>query len=242
MLSDATRRDLRLAFRSLRTHRGFAFVAVVTLALGIGATTAIFSVLRGVLLRPLPYAEAERLVRVERPARGIDGVDVGFSVADVQDFRARNRSLAGLAEFHTMTFNLMSRGRPLRAQTGVVSADYFDVLGVRARLGRTFRPADDAHGAEPVLVLGHEFWQQVMGGDPNVVGRTIEMTGRMHTVVGVLPPLPNTMGAEVYMPTPSCPFRSDPATVSDRSRRMVATVGRFPAVGRARRCRQRDVA
>ena len=227
MLSDATRRDLRLALRSLRQHRGFAVVAVLTLALGIGATTAIVSVIHGVLLRPLPYAAADRLVRVERPAGGIDGIDVGFSVADVRDFRARGRSLAGLAEYHSMTFNLVSRGQPLRAQTGVVSANYFDVLGVRPVLGRAFRPGDDEHGAAPVLVLSHEFWQRVLGGDPNVVGRAIEMTGRMHTVVGVLPPLPTLMAAEVYMPTPSCPFRSDPQTIADRTRRMVAAVGRL---------------
>jgi predicted permease len=219
--------DLRLALRTLRARRGFALVAILTLALGIGASTAIFGVLRAVVLRPLPYADGDRLVHVERPALGGD-VDVGFSAPDVADFRARQRSLAGLAEYHSMTFNLVSRGEPLRVQTGVVSADFFDVLGVRPLLGRTFRPGDDAHGAAPVVVVSHAFWRSRLGGDPRAVGRTVEMTGRAHTVVGVLPPLPAFPdGSEVFMPVPSCPFRSNPETQADREQRMVTLLGRL---------------
>jgi predicted permease len=222
------RRDLRVALRSLRARPGFAAIAILTLALGIGASTALFGVLRAVVLRPLPYADGDRLVHVERPARGVDEADVGFSVPDVVDFRARQRSLAGVAEYHSMTFNLLSRGEPLRVQTGVVSADFFDVLGVRAALGRTFRPGDDAPGAAPVVVVSHAFWQSRLGGDPKAVGRVVEMTGRAHTVVGVLPPLPAFPdGNEVFMPVPSCPFRSDPETVGDRQRRMVTLLGRL---------------
>ena len=206
----------------------FAAVAILTLALGIGSSTALFGVLQAVLLRPLPYADGDRLVHLQRPARGIDDADVGFSVPDVEDFRARQRSLAGLAEYHSMTFNLLSRGEPLRVQTGVVSADFFAVLGVRPLLGRTLGPGDDAPDAPPVVVVSHAFWQTRLGGDPQVVGRTVEMTGRSHTVVGVLPPLPAFPdGDEVFMPVPSCPFRSHPATIAGRERRMVTLLGRL---------------
>ncbi len=236
------RADLRIALRALRARRGFALVAALTLALGIGASTAIFGVLRAVVLRPLPYADGDRLVHLERPADGIDGEDVGFSAPDVADFRARQRSLAGLAEYHTMTFNLVNRGEPLRVQTGVVSADFFTVLGVRPMLGRTFRPGDDAPGAAPVVVVSHGFWQSRLGGDPRAVGRTVEMTGRAHTVVGVLPPLPVfPSGDEVFMTIPSCPFRSNPETATDREARMLTVLGRLrPGVTAAQA--ERDLA
>ena len=214
--------DLRFAARTLRRNPGFTLVAVLTLALGIGANTAIFSVINGIMLRTPAYGTADRLVRVERPARASDGEDAGFSATDVHDYRAGSRSLAALAEYHSMTFNLVGRSEPLRVQTGVVSANYFDVLGVAPLLGRTFRAGDDSAGSPPVLVVSHAFWQSRLGGDPNVVGQTFEMTDRVHTVVGVLPPLPAYPDAnDVYMPTTSCPFRSSENARGDRDHRMV---------------------
>jgi predicted permease len=238
----AARGDLLIALRALRLRPGFAAAAVLTLALGIAASTAVFGVLRAVVLRPLPYAEGDRLVHVERPAAGAGDEDVGFSPPDVADVRARQRTLAGLAEYHSMTFNLLDRGRPLRVQTGVVSADFFGVLGVRPALGRTFRPGDDAPGAAPVIVVSHAFWRAHLGGDPRAVGRTVQMTGRAHTVVGVLPPLPSfPRGDEVFMPVPSCPYRSHPATAADRGARMVTLLGRLrPGVSQA--AAERDLA
>jgi predicted permease len=238
-LSDAlatTRTDLRGALRSLRMRPGFAILAMLTLALGIGASTALFGVMRAVVLRPLPYADGERLVHLRRPAAGLDGIDLRFAVPDVADFRARQRALAGMAEYHTMTFNLVNRGEPLRVRTGVVSADFFQVLGIRPLLGRTFRPGDDAPGAEPVMVVSHEFWRSRLGGDPRAVGRTVEMSGRAHAVVGVLPPLPAFPDEdEVFMPTPSCPFRSSPEVQTSRENRLVTLIGRLrPGVEVAR--------
>jgi predicted permease len=149
-------------------------------------------------------------------------------VPDVEDFRARQRALAGLAEYHSMTFNLVSRGEPLRVRTGVVSADYFAVLGVRPQLGRAFRAGDDAPGATPVMVVSHEFWRSRLGSDPQAVGRTVEMTGRAHTVVGVLPPLPAFPDEnEVYVPLPSCPFRERAAAEANRDARLVTLFGRL---------------
>jgi putative ABC transport system permease protein len=117
-----------------------------------------------------------------------------------------------------MPFILLGRGEPRRVQTGVVSANYFDVLGVRPMLGRGFRAGEDQPGAEPVLVLSYGFWQDRLGGDPDIVGRTFEMNDRIHTVIGVLPPVPQYPAEnDVYMPTSSCPFRSSPFTVNTRT-------------------------
>ena len=131
--------DLRFAFRSLRKSPGFTFVSILTLALGIGANTAVFSMIRGVLLRPLPYADGERLVYLRQPAP-LSGVqNAQFSVAELGDYRARSRGLQSIVEYHSMPFILLGRGEPRRVQTGVVSANYFDVLGVKPLLGRGFR-------------------------------------------------------------------------------------------------------
>ena len=127
-----------------------------------------------------------------------------------------------------MPFILLGRGEPRRVQTGVVSANYFDVLGVRPLLGRTFRAGEDQAGAEPVLVLSYGFWQNRLGGDPGIVGRTFEMNDRIHTVVGVLPPVPQYPAEnDVYMPASSCPFRSSPFTLSSRTARMLHLFGRL---------------
>jgi hypothetical protein len=138
---------------------GFAAVAVLTLALGIGSSTALFGVLQAVLLRPLPYADGDRLVHLRRPAYGIDDADVGFSVPDVEDFRARQRSLVGLAEYHSMTFNLLSRGEPLRVQTRGVSGRLLRGARRAPAARPHVRPGDDAPDAPPVVVVSHAFWQ-----------------------------------------------------------------------------------
>ena len=138
--------DLRFAFRSLRKSPGFTLVAVLTLALGIGANTAVFSMVRGVLLRPLPYENGERLVYLRQPAPLAGVANAQFSVLELADYRAGARTLQALVEYHSMPFILLGRGEPRRVQTGVVSANYFDVLGVRPLLGRTFRTGEDQAG------------------------------------------------------------------------------------------------
>ncbi len=152
--------DVRFALRTLRKNPGFTIAAVVTLALGIGANTAIFSLVNGVLLRPLPYLDDGDLVvlRQKAPKAGID--NLAFSVQEVYDYRDQNQSLGSLVEYHHMTFTLLGRGEPERVTTGVVSAEFFDLLGVKPIHGRTFRGSDDEPGAEAVLVLSHPLAQR----------------------------------------------------------------------------------
>ena len=127
-----------------------------------------------------------------------------------------------------MSFNLLGRGEASRVQAGVVSTDFFDVLGVSPILGRTFRPDDDSKNAPAVLVLSFGYWQNALGGDPQVVGRTFEMNDRVHTVVGVLPAIPQFPEEnDVYMPPSACPFRSNPETIANRNARMLNAIGRL---------------
>ena len=220
--------DLRFALRSLSKSPGFALVSVLTLALGIGANTAVFSMIRGVLLRPLPYEHGERLVYLRQPAPLGGVVNAQFSPLELADYRQRSRAMESLVEYHSMPFILLGQGEPRRVQTGVVSANFFDVLGVRPLRGRTFRPGEDQASAEPVLVLSYGFWINRLGGDPAIVGKTFEMNDRIHTVIGVLPPVPQYPAEnDVYMPSSSCPFRMGPFALNQRTARMLHIFGRL---------------
>ncbi len=220
--------DLRFAFRTLKKSPGFTLVALLTLGLGIGANTAIFSMIHGVLLRPLPYAEGERLVYLKQPAALAGVENARFSPLEFADYQAGARSLEGVVEYHSMPFILLGQGEPRRVQTGVVSASFFDLLGVRPVLGRTFRAGEDQPGAEPVLLLSYGFWKSHLGGDPHIVGSTFEMNDRIHTVVGVLPPVPQyPQENDVYMPVSACPFRMGERTREDRGARMLTLFGRL---------------
>ena len=220
--------DLRFALRSLGRSPGFTLVSVLTLALGIGANTAVFSMIRGVLLRPLPYEHGERLVYLRQPAPLGGVVNAQFSPLELADYRQRSRAMESLVEYHSMPFILLGQGEPRRVQTGVVSANFFDVLGVRPLRGRTFRPGEDQPTAAPVLVLSYGFWQNRLGGDPAIVGKTFEMNDRIHTVVGVLPPVPQYPAEnDVYMPSSSCPFRMGQFTLNTRTARMLHIFGRM---------------
>src|SRR5262245_38782842 len=227
-LLDHLRRDFRFAFRSLRKNPGFTIVAVVTLALGIGANTAIFSVLNGVLLRPLPYEHDESLVlvRQELPSAGIPRLN--FSVHDIEDYRNQNSTFSSMVEYHEMSFVLLGGEEAQRVQTGVVSWNFFEVLGLKPLLGRTFSSDDERHGAEAVLVLSYEYWQRSFGGDLAIIGRQFQMNDRVHVVVGVLPPVPQfPRENDVYMPTSACPFRSADTFIANRNSRMMGVVGRL---------------
>src|SRR5262249_31443122 len=134
-----------------------------------------------------------------------------------KDYASLTPSLEDVVEYHSMNFTLLGGPEPQRVRTGVVSAQFFRLLGVEPILGRTFRDGEDALGAEAVLVLSHSYWQQKLGGAPGVVGRTFEMTARVPTVAGVLPPLPGYPGEnDVYMPASACPFRSRPSVLENR--------------------------
>jgi len=200
--------DLRYATRTLGRAPAYTAIAVLTLALGIGANTAIFSVIHGVLLKDLPFANGARVVRLKQPVAAGQIDDAGFSVREIADLRSRSRSLQTIVEYHSMSFNMLRRGEPQRVQTGVVSANYFDALGVRPLLGRAFREGEDQAGATPVVVLSYRFWRERLGGDTTIIGKTVEMTDRVHTVIGILPPLPAFPNDnDVFMPVSSCPFR-----------------------------------
>jgi predicted permease len=228
---DVLAQDLRFAVRNLRKYPGYTAVVLLTLALGIGANTAIFSVVHAVLLRPLPYANGDRLVEVRQHAPKIGVSDASVSVKELADYRAQTPSLDAMVEYHQMSFNMLGRGEASRVQTGVVSPEFFDVLGVTPILGRTFRPADDSPNAPAVLILAYAYWQNALGGDPDVIGRTFELNDRIHTVVGVLPPIPQFPRSDppddVYMPPSACPFRSSPQMLQTRSARMLTAIGRL---------------
>jgi putative ABC transport system permease protein len=217
---DEVRRALRHAGRALIRSPWFAAVAVATLGLGIGANTAIFSVIHAVLIAPLPYDDAGRLVLIRQSAPLAGQTDVGVSIRELYDYRERLDSFEGLVEFHQMDFDLLRRGDPDRGATGVVSHTFYDVLGIPPLLGRTFVEPDDRAGAEAVLVLGHAYWQSRFGGDPGVIGQVLEMNDRAHTVIGVLPAValyPNEV--DVFMPTSACPFRAAGETEMAGNRR-----------------------
>ncbi|HXW05419.1 MAG TPA: ABC transporter permease [Vicinamibacterales bacterium] len=227
-MTEAVAQDLRYGARGIRKSPGFAGVVMLTMALGIGANTAVFSVVNGVLLRPLPYADGQELVVLQQQASRLDVDDMGFSYKEILDYRTRSRSLEDVVEFHSMWFILLGRREPERLSTGVVSARFFDVLGVQALHGRTFVEGDDAHGADAVLVLSHRYWTRAFGTDPSVVGRVFQMNDRPHQVIGVLPPIPQyPLEVDVYMPTSACPFRSDPQTIGSRNARMMTAFARL---------------
>jgi putative ABC transport system permease protein len=229
-LVETSLQDLRYGLRSLRANPGFTLVVILTLGLGIGANTAIFSVVNAVLLRPLPYASGEQLVALqqEAPAAGIEYL--GLSPLEVIDYRAASDTLDGVVEYHSMNFTLLGGVEPQRVTTGVVSWNFFDVLGVKPVLGRDFRTTDEGHQADAVLLLSHDFWRNQLGGDPGVIGRQFEMNDRVHTVVGVLPPLPPYPDAnDVFMPASACPFRSRASVAENREARMLRAFGRVKA-------------
>jgi predicted permease len=223
-------RDVSYGARILIKNPGFTIIAVITLALGIGANTAIFSVIYGVLLRPLPYKNGEQLVVLhqEAPLAGISAGGFGFSVKEIIDYREQSQTLESVVEHHSMSFTLFGGAEPENIQTGVVSANFFDVMGVRPLLGRTFVPEDEAPGAEAVLVLSYDYWKRSHDGDPNIVGRVFRMNNRPHTVVGVLPSIPQyPRENDVYMPTTACPTRASEGFITNRNRRMMGAFGRL---------------
>jgi putative ABC transport system permease protein len=233
--------DIKFALRQLRKSPAFAIAAVLTLGLGIGANTAIFSVVQSVLLRPLPFADDERLVHIgHRAGVGVD--DVRFSVSEAGDYQQQNKSFSDIAEYHSMTFTLVGYGDPDRLSTAVVSSNFFSVLGIRPVLGRLLLPSDDAMGTEPVLLLTHGYWVQKFNKDPSIIGRALQMNGRAITVVGVLPPLPAYPGKDaVFISLPSCPYRAGEFARTSRSFHLVQMFGRLrPGVSLAQA--QADVA
>lgn len=217
--------DTAYGVRGIARNPAFAAVVILTLGLGIGANTAIFSVVHGVLMRPLPYKAQDRLVIVKQAAPKIGDDSIGFSVPDFTDFREKTGAFSALSEYHSMWFILLGRPEPERVQTGVVSDNFFDTIGVKPILGRAFLPGEDKQGAAPVLILSHSFWQKSFGSDPNVIGQVFQMNDKPHTVVGVLPPLPAFPNLDqVFMPAAACPFRGGDRVLTNRNGRIISHV------------------
>jgi putative ABC transport system permease protein len=217
--------DIRYGIRALGKNRGYAAAVILTMALGIGANSAIFSVVNAVVLRPLPYGHGDDLLVLRQPRNGFE--NVGFSHLDLAAIRKASTSLDAAVEYHNMYFILLGGEEPARVATGVVSWDYFDTLGIKPALGRTFTEADDRPEANATLILSHDYWQQAFRGDPGVIGRVLQMNDRSHTVVGVLPnvpmyPQPN----DVYMPRTACPFRRGELSTDRRGSGMAAALAR----------------
>ena len=220
--------DTRYALRMMRKNRGYTFAAIAILGLGIGANTAIFSVVNSVLLRPLPYESGDQLLilRQSRVKHGNNAMR--FSVSEVNDYRQRNHTLDSLVEYHSMSFTLLGGSEPHSVSTGVVSAGFFDFLGIKPLLGRSFQADEEGLGAQPVLILSYEFWKKQERGDPNIIGKKYQMNDRTHIVIGVLPPIPQYPDEnDVYMTTSSCPFRSRPSFIANRDSRMMLAFGRM---------------
>src|SRR6185437_6359373 len=184
-------RDLRVAFKSLRRTPGLAITVIITLALGIGANAAIFTLVRGVLLRPLVNRDEGSLIYIQHSARGLGVQDAVFSVPELDDLRKGVKSLSAFGDFSTIGFTLNGLGEPREVQAGVVGGSYFSVMGLHPVLGRLLDMRDDGPQAAGAVVLTYRFWTTALKSDPNVLGKQIRLGSfgaRTATIVGVLEP------------------------------------------------------
>jgi putative ABC transport system permease protein len=220
--------DLRYAVRALRRNPGFAAIVVLTLALGIGANTAIFSVVRGVLLKPLPHRDGDRLVYLRHSIDGPGGASIAFSVPEVRDLREGAPSLAGIAEFSPWTMRLQGREGTERVAVGLVTGNYFEVMGLSPVLGRVTAPDDDGPGVPPVMVLTHDSWRKRFGGDSAIVGTQVRLDDRSVTVIGVLQPAPFFPGrVEALLNMVNSDHHVSAMMVEGRTHRMTEVVARL---------------
>jgi putative ABC transport system permease protein len=225
--------DFRVAFRSLSRVKGLALTVIVTLALGIGANAAIFSVVRGVLLRPLVNRDYDRLIYIRQSAHGIGVENAKFSVPELRDLQSRVRSLTAFGDFSTIDFTMLGLGEPRVVRAGVVGGSYFDVMGLRAVRGRLLGPADDGPRAAGAAVLTYRFWTTSLKSDETVVGKTIRLGDRTATIVGVLEPsVPYPTETEIIANVVTSPHHLDATMVDGRVHRMTDLFGRLaPGVG-----------
>ncbi|HEX8556616.1 MAG TPA: ABC transporter permease [Pyrinomonadaceae bacterium] len=214
--------DVRFAMRSMLTSYVFTGVAIITLALGIGANTALFSVASGVLLRSLPFAEPERIVFVwiSNPRRQMDVNKLPAPAADFLDWRAQNRSFDKMSAFYSSPFTLTGAAAPERIEAVRATADFFDVLGAKAAKGRTFIAGEDRPGNDRVVILSDGFWKRRFGADPAVVGKTLTLDGAPHEVIGVMPEefnFPQGPSMPPYLQFPLRPELWAPLSFSDEA-------------------------
>jgi putative ABC transport system permease protein len=220
--------DLKFALRSLARNKGLALTVVVTLALGIGANAAIFSVVRGVLLRPLVNRDESRLIYIRQSQPGIGSENSAFSVPEIQDLRARIRSLTSIGEFSTIGFTMVGLGEPRTVRAGVVNGSYFDVMGLRPVMGRLLTGKDDGPSAAGAAVLTYRFWTAALHSDPSVIGKTVRLGTRSATIVGVLEPsVPYPSETELIANVVTSPHHLSATMVTGRVHRMTELFGRL---------------
>ncbi|HSR52604.1 MAG TPA: ABC transporter permease [Acidobacteriota bacterium] len=210
--------DLSLAWRRLKQSPGFVVAALLTLTLGIGATSAVFSLLEGLWLRPLPIPAGQRLVVLNQsmPKAGFDAL--GSTPLELEEY-AQADSLEWAADYHSMYFTLLDGLSPSNVETGVVAWDFFEKLGVEVLHGRGMQPEDDRISGEGRLLLSYGYWQDHYGGSLEMLDKPVEMNNRPHRIIGILPPLPfYPLDADVYMPHSNCPFRVSTAQAGNRGR------------------------
>jgi len=227
-------RDLKVALRSLGRTKGLGITVVLTLALGIGANAAIFSVVRGVLLRPLVNRDEDRLIYIWQSAPGIGDENTSFSVPEIQDIESRVKTVSEFGDFSTVGFSVVGLGEPREVRAGVVDGSYFEVMGLHPVLGRLLDQHDDGPNAAGAAVLTYRFWSTVLKGDPAVIGRTVQLDAsdisgaRSATIVGVLEPsIPYPADTEIIANVVTSPHHLSATMVTGRVHRMTELFGRL---------------
>ena len=231
---DLLGRDLKMAVRSLARTKGLAITVVLTLALGIGANAAIFSLVRGVLLRPLVNRDEDRLIYIRQSAPGIGVENTTFSVPEIQDIESRVKTVSAFGDFSQMGFSAVGLGEPREVRAGVVDGSYFEVMGLHPVLGRLLDAHDDGPKAAGAIVLTYRFWTTVMKKDPSVIGKTVKLDSgdpsgaRVATIVGVLEPsVPYPAETEIISNIVTSPHHLSATMVTGRVHRMTELFGRL---------------
>jgi putative ABC transport system permease protein len=226
-------RDLKVAFHSLLRTQGLTITVILTLALGIGANAAIFTLVRGVLLKPLVNRDEDRLIYIRQSAPGAGDENSTFSVPELQDLRSRVKTLTAFGDFSTIGFTMVGVGEPREVRAGVVGGTYFDVMGLHPVLGRLIGPQDDGPTAPGVVVLTYRFWTTALMKDPSVLGKTVRldsglMGNRSATIIGVLEPsVPYPQETEIIANVVTSPHHLSATMVTDRLHRMTELFGRL---------------
>ena len=226
--------DLKFAFRSFARARGLALTVIVTLALGIGANTAMFSVVRGVLLRPLVNRDESRLIYIRQSAPGVPVENATFSVPELIDLRSRMKTVTAIGDFSTISFTMVGLGEPRVVRSGVVGGSFFSVMGLRPVRGRLIDATDDGPNAAGVAVLTHRFWTAGLKSDPTVVGKTVRLGAggqrfaRSATIIGILEPsVPYPTETEIIANVVTSPHHLSATMVTGRTHRMTELFGRL---------------
>lgn len=224
--------DLRFALRQLRKSPGFTFVVIITLALGIGANAAIYTLVRGVLIKPLVNRDESKLIYIRQSAPGTRTENSTWSMPEIQDLKASVKTLSEFGDFSTIAFTVLGLGEPREVNGGVVNGSYFDVMGLRPVLGRLIGPQDDGSKAPSVVVLTYRFWANALGKDPAVIGKTVRLGGvegdRTGTIIGVLEPsIPYPQETEIIANVSSSPHHLGATMVTERTHRMTELFARL---------------